>query len=188
MKRKLFLPVVISLFAFLSVRAADQNFSGWGDSTVFYVTGTTTAASKAFNLSPYEKVAVVLKMQDTARVGTTDSIHAVWGWQVGMLTGKADTTWNVPMSCDSVNITKGYLQYNSSKQSVSAVAGVALLGYVDTLKSGTTHVFKQVRTVAPEWGVVWRFWVTGKAFNSSAHGVKFWFTPIGRDHLNIKTN
>ena len=172
--------------AFAGNVKADPNFNGWNDSAVIYITGSTSAATKAFPLSQWENSAIVLKAKDTARAGGIDSIHAIWGWQIGMLTGGNDTTWNVPINCDSINTKALYRPYNSKGTGVTLDAGTTILGYVDTNGAGTTHVFKQVRTVTPEWGIVWRFWVKGKEFNARGHGVKYWFTQIRRAYYGVR--
>jgi hypothetical protein len=166
--------------------ALDLNYNGWNDSALVLCTGTNSVITKAFPLSSWANLAVVLKARDTARMGGLDSIDALWGWQVGQQTGWSDTTWDVPVRFDSINVTGGINFYNSKSATTNLAYGIQEAQYTDTAQSGSTHWFKQVRDVSPGWGVYWRLWVKGLSKNSVTHGVMYWFTVMERDHSSVR--
>lgn len=161
----------VLLLAALSM--GQENWNGFNDTCrIDGWNGTELAFSKAFNLTRYEDIAVVVKCNDTSQAGFAgDSLHARYGYQLGYVlknaSGLRDTIYWPPDSgiiLDTVDLTDTDSSWDHRTGFTGADGSVTdYLGQVDT--SSVTGYATQVSWFVPKWAVSIRFFVHGLGKN-----------------------
>ena len=198
MKRSLFrivsiaAGVLITFGTWLAYGQVDQNYNGWGDTAVSYVTGTATAYTKAFRLSAFENARFDVFARDTVQAGahaiTGDSLQFVWGIQVyhpvyTSTTGTMVYKYDHRIVIDTLDMwsTTPFAASYYTLQLDGSIANI--FKTIDT--TVISHWACQTRQFAPPWDVYFRFWATGLAQNKKAKAVKLVFQASRRKYVKV---
>ena len=145
---------------------ATDNWNGNDTSTTasIYAKFDTLKFTKAFKLSQFENLRVIVKTDDTTTARfASDSIGVRWGYQTLCpslsSTGVADTTFDQLIKVDSILPAN----FGDNKARIGTIATDGTItrsdAIVDTL--GPSGYVTQSRWIQPEWDVYIRFWVRG---------------------------
>jgi hypothetical protein len=158
--------------SFSQVRAT--NWFGTGDTAIVHgFNGTDTIYTKAFNLTDFEDLRAILKINDSSSSGfKNDSVHAQWGFQNGSIILNSnytvDTVWNSRIVIDTCKSDSFGVKHLGRMDATGTITRT--LNMVDT--SSITGWAVQDRWIVPEWSVLYRMWIEGMAGNKTVIPLK----------------
>ena len=189
MKRISLLLLILVSFCF---SGEDLNWNGWEDTVAISSTLAvgTTYYTKAFALSRYDNIKLMVKCNDTTNAGFAgDSVNFGYGFQTGVETenssGLRDTAWMEEdrfdidtMVVDSFGVgSKGYVgadgtlnRFWNNASDTSSVTGFAI----------------QRRQFSPEWDVLIRFYILPITGNLTGSPLNLIFQVDQRKHQPVK--
>lgn len=158
-----------------SASAQMQNWKGYLDTTIMWVSGTDTMKfSKVYPLTETENMSLVTMANDTSEVRLgADSTRIVYGYQVGNIvingSGVKDTAWAVTDTIDTL-CASGFQSREGGGRVLSDGTISETWGKADTLS--VSGYATQTRPIQPYWGTLIRFWYQGITGNSAETPVK----------------
>lgn len=168
--------------------SAAENASGWLD-TCGIATKCTTGvlvSTKCFQLSDFEDIRLIVKVNDTATAGfKSDSVGLIVGFQTGIEVlngnGARDTCFEGRVILDTLLAS----EFGAVAEGLSGPDGsiTILRGGADT--SSVTGFATASYWFVPEWDGLIRFWVKGLSSNEKTNALKLFLEP--RRRIIVKT-
>jgi hypothetical protein len=188
MKRNVFFIIAFAVSAWTQT----LNWNGLIDTAV--ITGFKSDSvkwTKAFPLSQYEDIRVILKARDTAVVGFKfDSIGIAWGWLTFSLCQDTlhsisipDTCYDQPVIIDTLD-TVAMLKCRTYGSVDSNANVFRSHRYADTL--GCAGWAIQSKWFLPEWDQYIKFFVKGIARNRTAKGIPVEIDVKRRQFVSVR--
>jgi hypothetical protein len=181
--------ILVGLIALAVNSFGANNSTGWLDTVGITARCTTgvVANTKCFQLSEYEDIRLLVKVNDTSSAAySTDSVSFIVGYQTGVevLNGSnlRDTLFGSKIILDTVSAS----EFGTVAEGLSASDGSITLarGGFDTLS--VTGFATGTYWFVPEWDGLIRFWVKGLAANNKGSALKLFLEPKRRIGVSVK--
>lgn len=182
---------LICILSIVLVAFGQFNYSGYRDTTaVSSFNADSTGVTKAFELSRYENIRLIVFADDTSEAGyASDSIKFSWGIELGDVilnsSNVRDTTWQGRYIVDTFDIltaANSALKYSSldSMGRYNKIRGFIDTSYVTGWAVQDVEPFDYI-----PWAPIFRFWYIGLTGNITGSYVKLMFGQSRRLHSNV---
>jgi hypothetical protein len=171
-----------------------ENWNGFNDTaSIVGWDSLEVRYSKAFTLTRYEDIAVVVKVNDTSSAGFAgDSVSGVYGYQLGYPVlnslGKRDTLWwpkDTGIILDTFDLTDSAGVAKGKGVSGADGSVTDYLGGIDT--SEISGYATQASWFIPKWAPAIRFFVYGLAGNRTVGNKIVWIFDVKRRLRTVVT-
>jgi len=177
---------LVLLVLIVGVVVGQENWNGFSDTArINGFDSLEIKRSKAFTLTRYEDIALVVKCDDTSEAGfKSDSVAAAYGYQLGYpvinSSGARDTAWwpgDTGIVLDTLDVTDSAGTCSNGYSSANGDV-TDYLGNVDTTNVSGYAV--QVSWFIPKWAPIIRFFVVGNAGNRTVGNKIVWIFDVKR--------
>lgn len=180
--------ILSSVLLMAAVLIAAPNTTGLNTASAISTICTTNvvAYSNVYDLSDYEDLRLIVKVNDTSSAAySSDSVAFQFGYQTGVdilnASGTRDTCWDVRVIIDTMLAS----EFGTVGEAKAGADGSITRAYAGADTLNVTGFATLSRWLVPEWDGLIRFYVKGLAANNKGSALKLYMEP--RQRLQVRT-